>query len=47
MANTERVAIHGKGWTKTTTIEATKFEVMSKAILASLKPMSRFRSVGS
>jgi hypothetical protein len=36
MANTERVTIHGKGWTRTTTIEARKFEVVSKAILASL-----------
>ena len=36
MAKSSRVQVRGKGWTKTTTIDAKKYEVMSKALLASL-----------
>ncbi len=36
MAESARIQVRGKGWTKTTTIDAKKFDVMSKALLASL-----------
>ena len=36
MVENARVQIRGKGWTKATTIDAKKYEVMSNALLASL-----------
>ena len=36
MAENSRVQVRGKGWSKATTIDAKKYEVMSKALLASL-----------
>jgi len=36
MAKISRTRIRGKTWTKKTSIDSRKFEVMSKAILASL-----------
>ena len=36
MAKPSRTKIRGKTWTKKTSIDSRKFEVMSKAILASL-----------
>lgn len=36
MARTARTEIHGKGWTKTSSIDAGKFEQIAKAVIASL-----------
>ncbi|HRX88518.1 MAG TPA: hypothetical protein P5528_03650 [Steroidobacteraceae bacterium] len=36
MASNARVQVRGKNWTKKTTIDAKKFDIVSKAMLASL-----------